>query len=267
LSGLIFGIATLVKPQTILFPIGAVIALGLVFRHYRWQMVLKSGLIVYIGLLAVVLPWSARNLNVLGEFVLVSTNGGTALPLGANEQMTGDHFDYQHTPVFSNLGIPWEDRVKRQVELNHKQKEAARNWISNNKLTYVAWMPMKVIKLWIKDTDAFWSYDKSYPDSGAIVRAAQIVNQVFYTCLLGMALVSAVVALRAIFTREDEMTLGLLFCMPVFVSLLAAIFTGQIRYHFPAMPYILVASAWMVVNAGRINWINSILRRGNRKYA
>ena len=45
--------------------------------------------------------------------------------------------------------------------------------------------------------------------------------------------------------RRDEQIqqLALLFCMPIFVSLLAAAFTGQIRYHFAAMPF-LIAAAW-----------------------
>jgi 4-amino-4-deoxy-L-arabinose transferase-like glycosyltransferase len=253
LCGLIFGVATLVKPQTIAFPFGAVIALGLVIRDYRWKSALRAGLIVYAALLCVVLPWSFRNHAVFGEFVLVSTNGGTALLLGANDQATGGHFDYQHTPVFTNLGIPWEERVARQVELNQRQKQVANAWIRDNLLLYLSWMPKKVIKLWIKDTDGFWSFDHSYPQSTAIVRFAQYVNQTFYTLVLALALACAIVALRSmLMRREDTIRLALLFCMPVFVSLLAAAFTGQIRYHFPAMPFLLVAAAWTLIHAGSV---------------
>jgi len=259
-SGLLFGIATLVKPQTLLFPFGAVIALGLVFKSYEWRSVVISGMVVYICLLAVVLPWSFRNLSVLGDFVLVSTNGGTALLMGANDEMTGDHFDYQYTSVFTDLGIPWEERVERQVELNHKQKVQAVNWMAQNKASYLAWMPIKIIKLWLKDTDGFWSYDKSYPSATLYIRGAQIINQVFYACTIILALCCSLVSLRAMLLRDEKnMTLGLLFCMPVFVSLLAAIFTGQIRYHFPAMPYVLVAAAWMIVNASTVGIKDSLI--------
>jgi len=244
-SGLIFGVATLIKPQTIAFPFGALVALGLVIRAYPWRSVLRAGVIVYAALLCVVLPWSFRNQSVLGEFVLVSTNGGAALLLGANDQATGDHFDYQHTPVFTSLGIPWEERVMRQVELNRRQKATAQDWIRRNTAAYFMWMPQKVLTLWLKDTDGFWSYDKSYPRSTSLVRAAQGVNQAYYALVLALALGCALAALRALLTQDDaRIRLGLLFCMPVLVSLLAAVFTGQIRYHFPAMPFLFVAAAW-----------------------
>lgn len=248
LSGVVFGIATLVKPQTIMFPIGAVIALALVFKSYSWASALRAGAVVYLTLILVVLPWSYRNMAVFGEFVLVSTNGGTAMILGANDQMTGDHFEYQHTPVYTRFGIPWSERVERQVEINRVQKEAAVQWIKDNPLEYFAWMPKKAMMLWLKDTDGFWSFDRDYPDSTNLVRAAQFLNQGLYMLVLLLALVAGFVALVGLVRREGEKSrMALLYCMPVFVTLLGAVFTGQIRYHFPAMPYLFILASWMVV--------------------
>ena len=34
--------------------------------------------------------------------------------------------------------------------------------------------------------------------------------------------------------------------MPLFVSLLGFFFTGQVRYHYPAMPFVIVAAGWTV---------------------
>ncbi len=247
-SGLLFGIATLVKPQTLAFPFGAAIALALVYRSFSWAAMVRAMLIVYVALFLIVMPWSYRNLVVFGEPVLVSTNGGTALLLGANDQMTGDHFDYQHTPVFQQLGIPWKDRVARQIELNKLQKQIASDWIKDNTATYIAWIPKKILLLWAKDTDGFWAYANSYPDSASTVRAFQIVNQVLYVAVLALSLGCAIyAAIGLVRQRSDWAMLGLLFCMPVFVSLLAGAFTGQIRYHFPAMPFLFVAGAWMLL--------------------
>lgn len=248
-SGIIFGVATLIKPQTIAFPFGAVIALGFTIPNYRWYSVLRAGITVYIVLLCVVLPWSFRNQAVFGEFILVSTNGGTALILGANDQITGDHFDYELTPVFAQIGIPWSQRVERQVELNRKQKEIAKEWIRKNPGEYFTWMPRKLLRLWVKDTDGLWAFDKTYPHAIKAVRAVQITNQAYYAVVMLLGLICAFFALSAIFVRDiTRIQLGLLFCMPVLVSLLAAVFTGQIRYHFPAMPYIFVAAAWTIVH-------------------
>jgi 4-amino-4-deoxy-L-arabinose transferase-like glycosyltransferase len=247
-SGLIFGGATLVKPQTIAFPVGAAIALFLIYRSFSWPSMIRATVIVYIGLLLVVLPWTYRNLVVLGEPVLVSTNGGVSLLMGANDQVTGRHFDYHETPVFSQLGIPWENRVARQVELDKLQTQTAISWIRENKWYYIAWMPKKILMLWSKDTDGFWAYDYSYPDSTRTIRVLQVANQLYYAVVVLLSIGCAISAAIGIVKRsENSALLGFLFCMPVFVSLIAAVFTGQIRYHFPAMPFLFVAGAWMLL--------------------
>jgi 4-amino-4-deoxy-L-arabinose transferase-like glycosyltransferase len=259
ICGFIFGVATLVKPQTIAFPLGAIIALGIVYPAYRWKQALQAGVVVYLMLLLVVLPWSARNYAVLGEFVLVSTNGGTALLLGANNQITGDHFDYQHTPVFKQLGIPWEQRVERQVELNQRQKEVAKDWIADNTGEWLAWMPKKAFNLWIKDTDGFWSFDRQYPTATVAVRASQVINQLYYAVILILSAICAVLVAKAILRRESPlMRAGLLFCMPVFVTLLAAVFTGQIRYHHAAMPYLMICSSIALLRMAQSNKIKKL---------
>lgn len=244
-GGFIFGVATLVKPQTIAFPFGVAIALTLVYRSFSWRSFVRHMLLVYVGLLLVISPWTYRNFVVFGEPVMVSTNGGTALLLGANDQITGAHFGYEHTPVYQQFGIPWEDRVRRQVELNALQKKAAIDWIRENPASYAAWMPRKVLMLWLKDTDGFWDYTSTYHDSTLVVRGFQVANQIYYAAILLLALACFVYATIGLLRmREDRAKLGLLFCMPVFVSLIGAVFTGQIRYHFPAMPFLFIAAAW-----------------------
>lgn len=251
-AGLIFGLATLVKPQTLIFPFGSVIALALVYQNYGWRNSLKAGFFVYIGLLVVVLPWTYRNYLVFGDPILVSTNGGTALILGANDQMTGRHFEYQDTPVYNQFGIPFNERISRQVELNQLQKARAVEWIIENPVEYVTWMPKKVLYLWLKDTDGFWAFDNSYPSSTIVVRGLQLSNQLLYLIVMVFAIYGAYLALKGMIRGQASVArLALLYYMPIFVSLLAAVFTGQIRYHFPAMPFLFVASAWVFVNLAR----------------
>lgn len=246
-SGLLFGIATLVKPQTIAFPLGAVIALFLVFRAFSPGAALRSLAIVYFTLFLVVLPWTYRNYLTFDKPILVSTNGGGALLVGANDYMTGGAMTIRKTPVFKELGVPWEDRVSRQVELDERKKAHAVSWIKENTLQWFSWMPIKLGKLWARDTDGFWTIEKNY-DSGtsvAIAMAIKIYNQVFYFVVLALAMVSAPFAVIGLFRQREPLArLGLLFCMPIFVSLLAMVFTGQTRYHFPAMPFLFVAAAW-----------------------
>ena len=121
----------------------------------------------------------------------------------------------------------------------------AKEWIGENTGEWLLWMPRKVFKLWLKDTDGFWSFNRQYTDSGKVIKALQIVNQLFYMVIILLAFASLFIVTRAVIQKDEPKSrMGLLFCMPIFVSLLAAVFTGQIRYHHAAMPYLIVLACY-----------------------
>lgn len=247
LSGLLFGAATLMRAQMLLFPIGAIVALMLVFRDVRWRDAAKALVIVYLALAAVVLPWSLRNEARLGSFVLVSTNGGVALFTGANDQATGDWFAWEHTPLWDRTGIPFDQRIERQVELDHRFKALATDWIRANPVRWSTLGVKKMALLWRKDTDAFWSLDESYPALHRVWIVAQVIDQLYYLLLLALAAWPLAIGVRGIARRDAHAApLALLGCMPVFVTLTAFGFTGQIRYHYPAMPFVAAAAGWTI---------------------
>jgi 4-amino-4-deoxy-L-arabinose transferase-like glycosyltransferase len=246
LSGLLFGIATLVRPQTLLFPAGAIVAILLTSPSFEWRDAARKMLIVYFALAAIVLPWSLRNEKMLGDFVLVSTNGGVSLLTGANDQATGDHFDWQDGPLWRASGIPYTQRIVRQVALDRRFKAMATSWIRAHPGRWAALGLKKMAFLWRKDSDGFWMLEYSYPGAGAGIAVAQWANQFYYVGLLLLAAFCFAAATRAMLQTRDEarMRLGLLLCMPIFSTLLAFVFTGQVRYHYPAMPFVIVAAGW-----------------------
>ena len=248
-SGLLFGAATLMRAQMLLFPAGAIVALLLVFRDVRWRDAARAALIVYLALLAVVLPWSLRNERVLGSFVLVSTNGGMSLYTGANDQATGDWFAWEHTPLWDRTGIPFAQRVERQVELDHRFKALSVDWIKANPVRWSTLGFKKMALLWRKDTDAFWSLDESYPAMHASWTIAQALDQGYYMLLIALALWPLWLGVRAALRRDwARAPLALLGCMPAFATLTAFGFTGQIRYHYPAMPFVIAAAGWTLAS-------------------
>jgi 4-amino-4-deoxy-L-arabinose transferase-like glycosyltransferase len=247
-AGLLFGLATLVRPQTMFFPAGALVALAIVFRDFRWKDAVKAGLLVYLALAAAVLPWSIRNEIVLGAFVPVSTNGGVSLLTGANDLATGDHFDWADGPLWRASGIPYDQRIERQVALDRRFRAMAKDWIRAHPGRYLMLGVKKAAFLWRKDSDAFWMLEYSYPAAGPAVTVAQWVNQLYYMALLALAAFCFAAATRGVLRREEEEArLGLLLCMPIFATLLAFVFTGQVRYHFPAMPFVIVAAGWTLM--------------------
>jgi len=252
LSGLLFGVGTLMRAQLMLFPIGGIIALMLVFRDMRWRDAVRAALVVHIALAAVVLPWSLRNERVLGSFVLVSTNGGVALFTGANDRATGEWFEWEHTPLWDKTGIPFAERVERQVELDNRFRTLAKDWIAAHPLRWSTLGLKKMALLWRKDSDAFWALDGTYPAWRPAWTAAQVIDQLYYLLLLALAAWPLFVGARAVLRRDwAHAPLALLGCMPVFVTLTAFGFTGQIRYHFPAMPFVAAAAGIALAEAWR----------------
>ena len=246
-AGLVFGAGTLMRAQLLFFPVGGVAAFMLVYRDLTWREGLRALLLVHLAMAAVILPWTLRNERLLGAPVLVSTNGGVALFTGANDQATGDWFAWEHTPLWDQAGIPFDQRVGRQVELNDRFQALARRWIAAHPLRWSVLGVKKMALLWRKDSDAFWSMHESYPDKERGWTIVAVLDQFYYFALLALAVPALVVGLRGIVRGDTgDARLALLGCMPAFVTLTAFAFTGQIRYHFPAMPFVILAAGWTI---------------------
>ena len=109
-------------------------------------------------------------------------------------------------------------------------------------------MPVKAIMLWTKDSDGFWFVKGSYPRLERPLTLVQYVNQAYYFAILLLALPSLWVGLFGLWRRDPQRRhLLFLFLMPAFVTLTAIVFTGQQRYHYPAMPFLILAAAATLV--------------------
>lgn len=242
LAGAAFGLATLMRAQMLLFPAGAVIGIALCCRDWRPRRALAAGLVCYAALLAVVLPWTWRNERVMHAPVLVSTNGGVALYTGANDLADGDFMAVERTPLWAGVGIPFADRVARQVEINDRYKALAKAWIAAHPARWLALGPRKVALVWRKDSDAFWGLEASYPDRARAWTPLAALDQLAYLAILALAAVALVPAVVGALRRGPARPLALLALMPAFVTATAFGFTGQTRYHAPAMPFLILAA-------------------------
>ena len=92
LAGLVFGIATLTKAQTLYLPAFLFAAWWLsAAARLRLLPCIAKAAVVYAAMALVIVPWAVRNYLVFGEFVLVSTNGGGTLLSGNNPTAWGDY--------------------------------------------------------------------------------------------------------------------------------------------------------------------------------
>jgi hypothetical protein len=240
-AGLLAGLATLVKAQTML--LGPVLLLVLCWGG--WSLASLRGAIgraalATLVMVAVLAPWTYRNAVVMGKAVPVSTNGGMSLLAGNNPAMTtslgndyNDDSDLVRSVRFS---------VADQVAADARAKAAAWQWIRDNPGTFVALMPKKLFRLWASDGESEWVFQsgyKAYETQRLWFRGVRVVNQLFYFALL------AGCAWAWWRMRRPEQPAALAVPMMVaFFSLLCMVFSGQSRYHAPLMPFIAAYAAW-----------------------
>ena len=90
-----------------------------------------------------------------------------------------------------------------------------------------------------------------YEQNWQIFRTVRWINQIFYTLLLAGALVSVVLLALIKKGRANGpagawpwMLIG--YCLMIYLTLISAVFSGQPRFHFPAMPWVIMYAAWAV---------------------
>jgi 4-amino-4-deoxy-L-arabinose transferase-like glycosyltransferase len=81
--GLFTGVSILVRAATLLF-----VPLSAVWLIYKRRWITLAGMA--IGLVLVLTPWTIRNLNFYGHFVLVASDGGVTFWTGNNKLATGE---------------------------------------------------------------------------------------------------------------------------------------------------------------------------------
>jgi 4-amino-4-deoxy-L-arabinose transferase-like glycosyltransferase len=251
LAGILFGLATYIKSQTWFFPVGLIIALWMVYRHYHWKRAAVAVLALYVGLFAVILPWSFRNQAVFGSFVMLSTNGGPTLYDGNNPLADGGYSGFplgpKYVDVLPKLAIQPDEYVARQVEWDALTKKMATTWIKQNPGAFIAAMPRKLFLLWGVNTDSFYAPDKAYPEQAKLLKVGKIINLAYYALIMVCAFWAGIVALRGLWQRNEAIApLALLYTFPVFTTLIAMVFSGQSRFNLPCMPLLMIAASWVV---------------------
>lgn len=262
-SGVAFGVATLVKTQTVLIPVGLIL-FGLLFLRAGkpfWP-AFGRGLILIFAMLATILPWTVRNHLTFGEFVFVSTNGGVSLLAGNNRHLTPDYVrDYAFPDdLAKTVGHPHE----HEIEVNKAAKKLAVDWITQHPDEFLALIPHKLWRLWAPDGESEWGYQTlgaSYDDNRFAFRAVRYLNQGFYALILVGVLVFPWVYWKHS-TGSVSGWIWLGYLLAAYVSLIAVVFSGQSRYHFPVMPFFMINAAFVLNHLIRVSRGNGVARLG-----
>ena len=248
LAGLILGFATLVKTQSLAL-IPFIFAIE-VLRHCNFKKATRSlGQALLVGALAllVVLPWSYRNYRTFGQFLLVSANGGLTLLSGNNPSARGDYTP--DDPLMTSI----PRSVATQLQVDREARRRAMGWIEQNPEKFALSLPRKFFRLWAPDGEAEWGFQggyKSYGKHAMIFHTIRYLNQLYYAGLItgfawaGLLLWSGRVRLGR--SRIDWW--GLPYSLALYVTVIALIASGQSRFHYPNMPFIIMACGWSLVS-------------------
>lgn len=242
-AGLVFGVAALTKPQILFIP---VFLLGLRFLvasdEKGFVRFLRGGVLVYALMACVILPWSYRNYLVFGDVILVSTNGGVTLLTGNNPSADGGLKEFD--PLVKKRRFSVAD----QVAADKRARQLALDWIRDNPNRFIELLPRKVWHLWAKDGESEWSYQagyEHYDEYWYVFRGVRILNQAYYVMLILLFLASAPMVL---IRRRDVCWPWILvgYGLITYFTLISMVFSGQPRFHFPVMPWVLMYAAWVM---------------------
>lgn len=247
-AGVVMGVATLVKAQTLIV-VPLVLGIGVLQAPRFWQAIpgaaLRAALIIAVAAL-VVSPWTLRNHRELGAWVAVSTNGGITLLTGNNDSANGGYTP--EDPAVLALNARTE---LSELEYDAEAKRLGFEWIKANPGRFAALMPLKLLRLWGPDGEAIWSYERgaaAYPANAGLFFAARLANQAWYfMLLLGFALAAAVMVRKRLQSGQRLAGWWLLpYGIAAYPTAICLTFSGQSRFHFPAMPFIAMTCGWLV---------------------
>ncbi|MFM5908670.1 MAG: glycosyltransferase family 39 protein [Novosphingobium sp.] len=252
-AGLLLGIASLVKAQTLVV-VPLILAIGLLRQACTLRDVFRgipraAGQFVLLIALAaaVVTPWTLRNRDVLGHAVAVSTNGGLTLLTGNNDSADGGFVEKD--PAVQQLYA----RALPEVAEDAEAKRLGLGWIASHPARFAALLPLKAVKLWATDGEAQWAYElgmKDYARHDRLFDAIRWANQIYYWLLLAAFAAAAVVIVRRRMKSGERLIDWWLlpYGIAAYPTAIALVFSGQSRFHFPVMPFVCLTVGWLLAD-------------------
>lgn len=162
LAGMMSGLATLVRPSWLFFPIGAIgffLLFGLGIPRRR-HLIVASGLV--LGTLCVMAPWWIRNFQISGRLILTTLQQGTSLLDGWNptadgssrwepvqaeiDQLQRSFESTHHHPVGEASAA---ERVAFECQMNDHCARIAKQWAAEH--------PWQALRLAVKKIGRFWN--------------------------------------------------------------------------------------------------------------
>jgi len=233
LCGLFWGLACYVRSLFLLLPVALILpALVQGWPDIR-NTALKSVAVIVV-ILAVLAPWTYRNMQLFGEPVLVSTNFGANLWMGNNPDSTGG---YMRLPAWSE--------TMSEVEQSRALGDAAKSYIRSDLPGFV----VRTLRKWVmvhahENIGIVWNQAAIERGLGSVaVTAMKVVASGYWYVMLLTAIGGAVLLARqGIIAALLHPTI---ICWGYFTAI-PAVIASDVRYHMPASPFIAILAGSLV---------------------
>jgi 4-amino-4-deoxy-L-arabinose transferase-like glycosyltransferase len=191
-AGVVFGLATLVRPSSLF--VAPLVALILPLPRLT---ALARGAVVAVVAVATVLPWTFRNCRVMDGCALVSTNGGWNLAIGALTP-TGRFY-----ALHGSDGCPV---VTGQVEQDRCWAEVGINVIERDPLHFLRLVPKKLSQTY--DHESFAIEYLREADPASWPEGRRVAGRALLTVFHQILLIAATLGLIALPSPRRVGTLG-----------------------------------------------------------
>jgi 4-amino-4-deoxy-L-arabinose transferase-like glycosyltransferase len=237
-AGVCFGLASLVKTQALLLP-ALLVSGALALRQIGFRRAVLTGLVAYAACLAVITPWTIRNWEVLGQPVLISTNGGFNLYMGNNPWNRWGSYMWPAPPEFTaateNLNIL--KGIPDEIGLNARLSRKAIAYIRNDPVEAALRVPYKLYQFFRFDplplAQAEIGAKRNGQNIHGLVTAVAPLAEVWHWSMMWSAFLFPV--LFRLVRRPADAALEALLPIACF-GLITAVFFGEPRFNLPLLP-------------------------------
>jgi len=229
ITGLILGIMTLVQPSI------AVIAAAAVITHFvstrRLMPSVALSVIIIVGVIVTVSPWTVRNYLLLGSPVAVSYNGGDVFYRANNANaIPGYNAPDPNSPTYHLA--PLEKRAKSY--------ELGIQWIKEHPMDFLNLAYGKGLLYLGNDDTTLWQFfEKDENSRRSIVYYALHLISNFYWIMILIFLLYGIYLSKAELDSFDHFV-ALAFIM---MGLVEFVFEAGARHHIPLYPLMAIACA------------------------
>lgn len=231
-AGLAMGACILVQPSTILFP-SAFVVLELCNRA-RPLHAIRRMVLLGLGIVVVLSPWTIRNYLVLDAFVPVGTAGGFSLLVGNNPDATGG---YVGVEKFTKDFPPGE------IAAGQFAKKRALQWIKDNPMKFLRLIPKKQILLLGDDGIGAYTIKNSFSKNQYFF--AKGISNLFWLLIITILFTTIFIRRRSYFLRDPRITILMLPMLYVFC--IHSITESGARHHIAMTGFLAVLAAILII--------------------